>query len=298
MHWEKSVQDMRNDLHRLEEFDTVSPFSRTFYQLICDWIEECGPISARLQEAYAKFLSIEVKRHQSVCDSGDKSRVPIIEWISVRYRAEPALRSLVQQLEAIPSDVTRQESLRQLVLAECYHEFGEDEKVIGALRAAIATGSDHPVVHFGLGYHLYMLSLKRHSRYDPVSNRYTIEYWCGFQRLCEQAIESFKTGFSDSPFDAQLHWWIGCVQESLGKMGEARDAYGKAKEIDPSGLGVEAESRLASMPQPILDADSPEEAERLSQLPPISNEELAKVTRLLKKARNISDFMPGKSPQS
>lgn len=297
MQWEDRILEMRAALHRLEELETVSPFSRTFYQLICDWIEESGPLCAELQEAFGTFLASEIERHRAV-NEATTNRTPILEWVSVRYRAEPTLQRLIARLEAIPSEMSRQESLRQLILSECYAQLGDLERVVSSLRAALATGAEHPIVHFAVGYSLYMLAMRRHVRYDAVSNRYTVENRAGFQRLCEQATESLQAGFTESPFDAQLYWWIGCVQESLGNLGEARDAYKKAKEADPANFGSEVDSRLRDMPHPILDAISDEERERLSQLPPITNDEVLRVQQQLKRIRRVTDLMQDNSHKS
>jgi len=296
MGWEDCILSMRRALHRLDEFDTVSPFSRTFYQLVCDWIEECGPLCAELQDAFASFLDVEVQRHRAI--AGDsKERTSIIDWVSIRYRAEPSLRHLIARLEALPAEMSRQGCIRQLILVDCYAQVGEDEKAIGALRSALATGADHPVVHFALGYHLYLNALKRHCRYDAINNRFSTENRKTFQRLCEESVAAFRAGFSESPFDAQLHWWIACVQETLGNMGEARESYTKAKELDPNNFAAEVEHRLRDMPRPILDATTQEEKERLSQLPPITSDEVKRISQELKKIRNVTDIMPGASPQ-
>jgi hypothetical protein len=256
----------------LERYPTISPFSRLFYRLILDLLEEAA--SSRLTQAFLLFIRCESRRHDAVSRVVRRGKIDLMEVITVGRKSYAVLDILRRRIEAMEVTSPTELIARELILAECNYHLGRTVEVVERLRKAVRMGTAHPLVHFALGYNLYVSAMQNHTRTGRKKGEVIAKDPVAFVDACQDAIAAFRAGLGDQSFDAQIYWWIGLIHEMLGERGDARTAYRSAMETDPEHFTDQTMAKLDNLrggrPQ-----RSSREAKRLDKLGPIGDDDVA-----------------------
>lgn len=280
----------RRSLVQLEQFPTVSPFLRSFYGLLLDWIEESRDDLAEIQTAFTLLLRIEVRHHEAVAELVDADAFDLFAFLDVSRRTQEMLQRLRGAILNIPRSTRRHEMIRHLLLAECHYHLGRPERVVPFLRAAIGLGAAHPMTNFALGYNLYSHALHSYVRRKHGKSRFVVTDAPRFQRLIRGAIEAFRQALSGDPFDGQICWWIGQLSEVIRQRADAWTAYCRSAQSDPARFGGPVSHKLAKLRVPVLDALSAAEGARLDALPPIADEDISAMRDRLQEMTSSTDL--------
>lgn len=292
MEWSHEYADAIDRLDLLDEFDTFSPYCRAFYRLIVDWIEQCHEAAPNLYVIFLSFLEDELQHHSALRDAGMESVRDLPEWTEICCHKALVLHKTLAQLIAIPNVPGPSAVVKHLLCAECFHQLGRGDLVVLGMRAAIEQGCNHPLVYFSLGYNLYMRAIRNYTTFDPSTNRQIIQDPLMFEQECRQAIAAMHRGVCDSPYDAQLFWWMGSILENISDVNEARVAFLQVAELDPETYGEAVDEKLRLLTRPIPDAVSDEERVRLSQLPEITVDEILDAFRNVESIRDLVERAP------
>ena len=268
-------------LRHLEQYSTVSPFSRLFYRLIYDLLDTSDLDADKVRQAFMLFLRCECRKHQAVSRIVRAGEMDLLEILNIGRAAQRVLTRVCGALASMSPTDRREQILQTLVLAECYYHLGRTPDVIRALRCAIELGYRHPLVHFALGYNLYASALKRFTRSGSSKGEVVPVDEPAFVGTCRAALGAFRDGLGHEGFDAQLYWWIGVVWETLGKRADARRAYRRAMDADPEHFTDKAQTKLRVLRPTVAFDREPEEAVRLSQLGPITEDDIEAARRTL-----------------
>ena len=279
-------------LRRLEQYGTVSPFSRQFYRFIYNCLGLPGLDAEKLRQAFHLFLRLECRRHHTIGHIVHQGRLDLVEILRFGSRVHELLNRICRAVERIELAGPREAMLRELILVECNYHLGRTEQVIHALRRTIHLGCRHPLVHFALGYNLYRSAIKRFTHPAPQEGKVIAHDPPAFESICCDAIAAFQAGFGDQRYDAQLWWWIGLVSEAIGERADARHAYREAMDANPANFMKPAQEKLCKLGG-ASDARPLEEHERLARLGPITEEEIEEARRFLAEPDALSFFLDG-----
>ncbi len=268
-------------LRRLEQYSTLSPFCRAFYRLIYELLGEPERDSDKLRQAFHVFLRCECRRHQTVCRIVKDGGLDLEKIIRSGRRTHDLLNRLAGALRQMSFDEPRQDTVRQLLLAECNYHLGNTSQVVNELRRAVRLGCDHPLVHFALGYNLYAGAVQKFTRAGDQRGTIAVKDPAAFENACRQAITAFERGLGHEDYDAQIYWWMGLIWEILGERDTACGAFRRAMETDPDNFTDRTREKLRLLEAQPLPLRSAEELERLSSLGPITEEELRATRKML-----------------
>lgn len=271
-------EQLNTALRRLEQYSTLSPFSRLFYRHIFDLLHEHP--QELLVQAFTIFLRCETRRHQAISTIVRNGRLEVFEIIQVGRRAHYILDSLRKRLESMELSTRELVGIRNLILAECHYHLGHSREVVAALSEAVRLGARHPLVHFALGYNMYVAAMQKHTHAGRRRGELIAKDPVAFIGACHDSIAAFRRGLGDPSFDAQIHWWIGLIHEMLGERQPARMAYRCAMETDPDHFteqSLERLERLGSIPP----RRSRRERTRLGKLEPITEDEVQRARDFL-----------------
>ncbi len=277
-------------LRRLEQYASLSPFSRVFYRFIQDLLRTPGGQADRMAQAFHLFLRIEHRRHQAVRRIAQRGQIDVPEIAVVGRSVHDLLERLRRAVATMEVAHPRQGIIRELVLAECCYHLGHTDSVIRSLRRATDFGCRHPLAHFALGYNLYASAFKRYRR---ARNRGQPEPGTGFpafEAACREAIAAFGRGLGDTAFDAQIHWWIGVISEVLGEEEGARMAFGQALKADPRHFRERVQRKLESFEHGRAPRRSASERERIAELTPITDQEITEARDTLGGCESFPSF--------
>jgi len=281
------TEQVRAALRRLEQYCTLSPFSRLFYRLIYDLLRDDAGETAKLGQAFHIFLRCECRRHDTALRMVRDGRLDPMEIVRLSRHAHDRMGSLRMAIEATEVAAPRERFVRELLLAECEYLLGRTEEVVLRLRRALAAGGRHPLIHFALGYNLYALAVQRFTRAGPGKGEVVAADPDAFQCACREAIQAFESGLGDPAYDAQIHWWIGMLWEMLGEKDAAIRCYRSAMACDP-GFVPQAMQKFRHFGIVGAVERSPEEAGRLARLGPITEQDLASAHRQLQSSPHLS----------
>ena len=282
------IQQIDRTLHRLEQCQTVSPFSRMFYRLIYNWLRTLHASGGRLRHAFALFLRNELRRHGTVLKILHHEHLDLPSILRAGDASRNTLLRLVRALERMEMVGSTPSMVRELILAECHFHLGHTADVLHVLDRAVALGGRHPLIFFALGYNSYNKAVQEYTVDTPGGRRLDIEQSQSFRGACMEAIQLFQQGLGNPSYDAQIHWWIGLLNETVGEYDEARTAYLKAQRSSPEEYGALVLKKLAGLDARDRLRRPSEEAARLDRLPPIDEPDLAEARRELER----NDGMP------
>jgi tetratricopeptide (TPR) repeat protein len=268
------TEQVRAALRRLEQYCTLSPFSRLFYRLIYDLLRSGEGDAVKLGQAFHVFLRCECRRHDTALRMVRDGRLDPLDIVRLSRLAHDRMGSLRMAIEATEVSAARDRFVRELLLAECEYLLGRTEEVVMRLQRALGAGGRHPLVHFALGYNMYALAVQRFTRAGPNKGEVVATDPEAFQQACRDAIDAFEGGLGDPVYDAQIHWWIGMLWEMLGEKDQAVRHYRSAMAIDPSFV-PQAMQKLRCFGVIGAVERTLEEAERLGRLGPITDAEMA-----------------------
>jgi len=268
-------------LRRLESYRTVSRFSRMFYRLIYEWLPPSGEEGAALRRAFQLFLRNEVRRHNAVMQMIRQGQLDIKAILRVSNTTRRTLGWVHNILSRMRIEGTQEQMVRELLVAECCFHLGLTRDVLDALHRAVTLGGRHPLVFFALGYNTYSEAVERFTVRGPGKGRMVVQDAEAFERMGQEAMALFREGLGHDSFDAQIHWWMGRICESLGDVGSAEASYRLAMETDPENFTTAVMNKLKDVSALRGRLRSPEETERLSGLPPITDEDLQEARREL-----------------
>lgn len=303
--WYTRVVEVREQLEELKRSLSISEFLYSYYNVILSYIERLAPYGVKWLKALQAMLQYEAWRHKAMRSVRESSNMNLLLVLGVEMRN--ALAKLLRQLERMSPQNSFEAVALYLMQAECYYQLGHTNEVIEALDKANEAGCDHPLVYFALGFNIYRQALQNHVEIEPTTQRAIITDRKEFEELCEKAIGAFRSGISAAgmePMDAQLHFWIGIVYETLGKHNEARKEYELALEIAPE-LSREIEQRLKHLQRVEAQAGEtqtdrkaeqpaePQEMKRIERLGRITEEELSKMSDLLGRIDTLSELLRG-----
>jgi len=193
-------------LRRLESYRTVSPFSRMFYRLIYEWLPPSGGEGPDLRRAFQLFLRNEVRRHNAVMQMIRQGQLDIKAILRVSNTTRRTLRWVHRILSRMRIEGRQEQMVRELLVAEC---------------CFVTLGGRHPLVFFALGYNTYSEAVERFTVRGPGKGRIVVQDAEAFERMSQEAMALFREGLGHDSFDAQIHWWIGQISESLRATREA-----------------------------------------------------------------------------
>jgi len=291
---ERKHKEIWEKVKRLESFETYSPFCRVFYRLIFRLIRKSPNRADELGELFSRFLDIETNRHLGILTASEDGAIRMMDLVEVAGKTREEIESFIEELDgAISIEDETLQMAEHLMRAECYFYLGRTGDVIEELKEAIALGCSHPIVFLALGFNTYCYALKRHARKEPGEKHWRIADEEGFVEMCNDAIDAFRCGLTggNAPFDAQLHWWIGCISEVLGAKAEAIRSFKMARDIDPLGFGRDVAKKIESLAPSSRDAISDEEKVRLAVLPTLTEADVRRASVWLKGVKTVDDLM-------
>lgn len=265
---------VRAALRRLEQYCTLSPFSRLFYRLIYDLLRNGAGDTAKLGQAFHIFLRCECRRHDTALRMVRDGRLDPLDIIRLSRMAHDRMGSLRMAIEATEVAAPGDRFVRELLLAECEYLLGRTDEVVLRLQRALAVGGRNALVNFALGYNMYALAVQRFTRAGPNKGEVVATDPEAFQQACRDAIDAFEGGLGDPTYDAQIHWWIGMLWEMLGEKDQAVRSYRTAMACDPSFV-PQAMQKLRCFGVIGAVERTAEEAGRLSKLGPITDDDIA-----------------------
>jgi len=282
-------EELREALARLERCSSFTPFSRSFYHLMEEMLQDCGLTASadELRRAFLVLLRIETRRHLALPGGGGEDALDVLNFVRTTRQTQDHARQLLRALLKVSCVTSEERVVHALLRAECYHLLGDTRAVVVSLKRALALGGDHPLVHFALGYNLYCHAMRAYARVDAEKKQATATDPVRFARACRQAIAAFRGGLGSPELDAHIHWWIGYLSEILADKAAARHEYRAAARLAPEQFAEPVRERLARLITRVPDAESPREERRLTQLPPISDGELREARRLLARLRGF-----------
>jgi len=268
-------------LRRLEQYATLSPFSRLFYRLIYERVYTPAAKANKLEQAFHLLLRCECRKHQAVTRVVHNGRLDVLRIIRIGRAARRIVRRLRQAIERMEPADRNDGITRELLLAACCYQLGETEETNRALRRAIGMGCSHPLLYFTLGYNLYCFALQHCTLIDLQTGGIAAKDRTAFESVCREAISAFRQGLGSGTFDAQLLWWIGAISEILGDRVAARRSFVKAAQVDPENFVARVEEKLRDLGRTVVVTRAAAERERLSRLTPITDAEIAEAKELL-----------------
>lgn len=268
-------------LRRLEQYPTLSPFCRLFYRFIYDLSGEPQVETQKLEQAFHLFLRCEIRRHAAVTRIMNAGKLDLLQIVRAGRDAHRILERLRACLERMELAGRQEQMIRELILTETNYHLGRTEEVVRSLRRAIALGSAHALVHFALGYNLYVLAMQRFTQPGARKGQVIAREPAQFEKAIREAITAFEGGLGGQGYDAQIYWWVGILWEILGERPEARAAFKNAMQADPENFTTQTIEKLRGMDDSTPIQRSAREVERLARLEPISEEEIREARAFL-----------------
>lgn len=269
---DKAIQEQ---LGELTQMPTVSPFCRTFYQLIAQYTRAAGGRAEGAGHLLASFLNVELRYHGQLAKASRQDHVHVGDLQSMADKRWIGLAALAEEAAATRGQAREDEIARQLILAECYYHADQTEKVVAHLEAAAEDDSDQPLIQFALGYNRYLLAIKAFLRPTDKPGEWLTADYLHFQRTCLQAASAFEKVVSAGHSNAHIYQWLGTVLATAGFEQAADQAFLQAQQAEQGNID---ETDLAEALEVTRELDI---ASRPSALPPITQAEIDRVRELL-----------------
>ncbi len=275
-----------------EYYQTPAPLllSQALYQLIAEYAT-VGADNQRMPELFTRFLNHEARYYRQVGKLHSSEALTTEDLKSLAKKRSIALQDMIEQAQEATSEVGTGEIARQLLLAACYQQVQEPDKVVAHLEKALADGADEPLVYFALGYNRFHLALESFGPIVALTDHSDSanDLLLPFQMACLQAVAAFENALTGQDSDSQVYEWIGRVLETAGFEEAADQAFDKANDLAYSN---NADDELADVYRG-LELEDDSFSIRLSQkLGPITQEEIAEFGKLLQGKHNIYELWP------
>ncbi len=252
----------------------ASSLSRALWQLIAEYatVEGANQDMAKL---VSEFLDREVRYHHRLGKLRSSEALTSDDLKSLVSKRNTALQYMIEQAQVATVQTDTGEIARQLLLAECYQQIQQPDKVVAHLEKALADGAEDPLVYFALGYNRFRLALESFGPVAEVAFGRTDTDLLAFQMACLQAVSAFENALTGQDSDSEVYKWIGRVLETAGFEEAATQAFDNADDlsysdsiddepdvIQPGPEGKESASTWAVEMGPI----TPEEIEEFGRL--------------------------------
>ena len=248
-------------------------------QALCQLIAEYATVEADSQcmpELVTEFLDREVRYHHQVAKLPTSEVLSPDDLKSLAGKRSIAVQDMIEQATEATIEVGAGEIARQLLLAECYRQVQEPDKVVAHLEKALADGADEPLVHFALGYNRFHLALESFGPLVEITDDSANDDLLTFQMACLQAVSAFESALTGRASDTEVYEWIGRVLETAGFEEAAGQAFDKADDLSYSDR---ADSEPAAAYRG-LEGDPPSTRPG-QQMGPITQEEIKEFGELL-----------------
>lgn len=279
-------QTIEDQLSRLAQMDTVSPFCQAFYRLIARYVSPAGEPVGDSSNLFARFLSHEIWYHEQIDRAGSQGQLGPGDRQSLTEKRRIGLELLAEEAETTRCGSPQEEIGRQLILAECYYHTSQTAKVVAHLEAAAHRDAHQSLIQFALGYNRYILALEAFVRSTAHPGKWLIADYISFQRVCLEAAAAFARVLSGRQSDRDVYEWIGRVLTTAGFQEAAQQAFIQAEDAEHNYTGEISQ-------QYELELNAKFGGEHLpSELPPITQAEINQATELLKGSLLIEDLWP------
>jgi len=268
------------------------PAPSSLSQALCQLIAEYATVEADSQcmpELVTQFLNREVRYHHLVDKLSTSKALTTDDLKSLSRKRSIAIRDIIERATETTTEVGTGEIARQLLLAECYQQVQEPDKVVAHLEKALADGANEPLVHFALGYNRFHLALKSFGPMVELADDSADDGddLLTFQMACLQAVSAFESALTGQASDSEVYEWIGQVLETAGFEEAAGQAFDKADDLTYSdrvdGEPVDAYRGLEGNSRSIRGGQ---------KMGPITQEEIAEFGKLLAGKHDISELGP------
>jgi len=204
----------------------TSSLSQALWQLIAEYAT-VEPDNKRMPELVSEFLDREVRYHRRIGKLRSNEAPTSDDFKSLMGKRSIAIQDVIEQAKVVTVGTGTGEIARQLLLAECYQQVQEPDKVIAHLEKALADGADEPLIYFALGYNRFHLALEG---FSPVADSDLLT----FQMACLQAVSAFENALTGQAGDSEVYEWLGRVLETAGFEEAARQAFDNADDLSYS----------------------------------------------------------------
>lgn len=283
-------EDIWGRLDRIAEYETVSSFALSFYELVGEHLagESRGAEALRLR--FVDFLEAIERYHRALEVFTSEDQVTLGNVRSAAEKRDISLRVLLEQLnvDQVRGDA---EIGRLLLSAECSYQLGLVERVVGRLEAAVEAGAEGPVVQFALGYNRFELATEAFTKYDPETGSREVVDEDRFRLACLSAVSAFQDGLTGEAFDGHLHWWIGNILRAAGFEEAAQASFEKAAEVLARPTTIASDQGLTAQLSPEPEGEYGLGASESRG--PITEDEVREAEVLLRRSYTVSDIMDG-----
>jgi hypothetical protein len=279
------MHGIRDKLEQLSQWETVSTFSREFYQLIADRLADAGPPASGLRLAFTDFLAVEVNYHRRLAAMASRDEMMADDLQSLADKRRLNLDAVSEMVAMTPAPGCQLEALQHLILAECHYHRRNTSQVVHHLQHALGCENGHPLVQFALGYNIYAQAVQDYTvmKISGGDGTLAVTDDIAFSSRCLAALNALEAGLSGGDFDAQVYWWMGHVLDSAGMSEAARDVHQQlATSNDQAWEDDEPEGYLTELE---------EAAEAPHYLPQISQDEINRAALLLRGSFTSSEVL-------
>ncbi len=203
-------------------------------QALCQLIAEYATVEAdsqRIPQLVTEFLDREVRYHRQVNKLHARKALTTEDLKSLAGKRSIAIQDTIEQAKGATVEKGAGEIARQLLIAECYQQIQEPDKVVAHLEKALADGADEPLIHFALGYNRFHLALESFGPMVELADDSTNNALLTFQMACLQAVSAFENALTGQASDSEVYEWIGQVLETAGFGEAAGQAFDKADDL-------------------------------------------------------------------
>jgi len=265
-------------LSQYYQMPAPSPLSQAMCQLIAEYAT--GDDTHYMPQLLAKFLNRELRYHRQVQEFPNREMLSAADIKSLAGKRGIALRDIIEQTKGAAVETDSDEIARQLLLAECYQQIQQPDKVVAHLENAIENGAEDPVVYFALGYNRYRLAIESFAKVLQIAGHNSDAQLISFQKACLHAVSAFENALTGHRSDGEVYEWIGRVLKAAGFEDAGDKAFDKADDLAYSeATGYDL-------------AGSETSEEWAQQLGPITQEEIDQFAELLKRSRDVAELLP------
>ena len=229
---ETQSDPLNERLADLARFDTFSALSRAFGQLMAVWAREAGGQAVPVHRLLVDFLDNELRYHAALAAMVERDSATYQDLHSIADKRRIALQVVAENAAHTRPLEGRAELVRHLLLAELHYHLHEFPQVVEELETAVATGAEHPLIYFALGYNRFIIAADLHRRLTEDRDVEEDEV----HEAALSAVEAFGLGLTGHVFDAQLHFWTGQALRLAGLEEQAKASLETALGIDPGLL--------------------------------------------------------------
>ncbi len=261
-----------------------SSLSQALWQLIAEYATVEAD-NQHVAELVSEFLDREVRYHRRIGKLRSNEAPTGDDLKSLTDKRSIALQDMIEQAKVVTVGTGTGEIARQLLLAECYQQVQEPDKVIAHLEKALADGADEPLIYFALGYNRFHLALATFGPVVELTPDSADNDLLTFQMACLQAVSAFENAITGQAGDSEIYKWIGRVLKTAGFEEAASEAFDNADDLSYTDSGDDELGIL----HPGLQGDEPSIRWGLKR-GPITEEEIEEFGKLLAGKHDIYEL--------